>query len=129
MDGEKTRGADARKVRRLLKPARLDRRLSLTPPISVASLSSADTHETIGLNTHFRESKLPKSKMSCLTSRDRRHGCQRLVSPYLPGARLLSTPLLHVDPGFEGVVAQHVDADELARPDAYGSRCLIMGST
>ena len=53
MDGEKTRGADARKVRRLLKPARLDRRLSLTPPISVDSLSSADTHKAIGLNTHF----------------------------------------------------------------------------
>ena len=53
MDGEKTRGADARKVRRLLKPARLDRRLSLTPPISVGSLSSVDTHKAIGLNAHF----------------------------------------------------------------------------
>ena len=52
MDGEKTRGADARKVRRLLKPARLDRRLSLTPPISVDSLSSVDTHKAIGLNAH-----------------------------------------------------------------------------
>ena len=52
MDGEKTRGADARKVRRLLKPARLDRRLSLTPPISMDSLSSVDTHKAIGLNTH-----------------------------------------------------------------------------
>ena len=49
MDGEKTRGADARKVRRLLKPARLDRRLSLTPPISLDSLSSADTHKAIVL--------------------------------------------------------------------------------
>jgi len=52
MDGEKTRGADARKVRRLLKPARLDRRLSLTPPISMDSLSSAGTHKAISLNAH-----------------------------------------------------------------------------
>jgi len=35
MDGEKTRGADARKVRLLLTTAGLDRRLSLTPPISM----------------------------------------------------------------------------------------------
>ena len=61
MGGEKTRGADARKVRRLLKPARLDRRLSLTPPISVDSLSSADTHKAIGLNAH------------CLTRQNRRN--------------------------------------------------------
>ena len=53
MDGEKTRGADARKVRRLLKPARLDRRLSLTPPISLDSISSADAHKAISVNTHF----------------------------------------------------------------------------
>ncbi len=52
MDGEKTRGADTRKVRRLLKPARLDRRLSLTPPISMDSLSLAGTHKAISLNAH-----------------------------------------------------------------------------
>ena len=40
------------KVRRLLKPARLDRRLSLTPPISMDSLSSVVTHKAISLNAH-----------------------------------------------------------------------------
>ena len=62
MDGEKTRGADARKVRRLLKSARLDRRLSLTPPISMDSLSSADTHKAIGLNTHFLNNQSHQSQ-------------------------------------------------------------------
>ena len=41
------------KVRRLLKPAELDRRLSLTPPISLQSISSADAHKAISVNTHF----------------------------------------------------------------------------
>ena len=41
------------KVRRLLKPAGLDRRQSLTPPISLDSISSADTHKAISVNTHF----------------------------------------------------------------------------
>ena len=52
MDGEKTREADARKVRRLIKLARLDRRLSLKPPISMDSLSSAGTQKAISLNAH-----------------------------------------------------------------------------
>ena len=57
MDGEKTRGADARKVRRLLEPAVLDRRLSLTPPISMDSLSSADTDKAISLNAYCLSSR------------------------------------------------------------------------
>ena len=52
MDGEKTRGADARKVRRLLKPARLDRRLSLTPPISINVLSTQERLPPIRLHAH-----------------------------------------------------------------------------
>ena len=43
------------------KPARLDRRLSLTPPISVDSLS-ADTHKAIGLNTISSAIKATKVK-------------------------------------------------------------------
>ena len=69
MDGEKTRGADARKVRRLLKPARLDRRLSLTPPISVDSLSSADTDKAIGLNVIALRGKIVEIKNDLLSGK------------------------------------------------------------
>ena len=80
MDGEKTPGADARKVRRLLKPARLDRRLSLTPPISVDSLSSADTHKAIGLNAHCLSGpNHPMFDLICLT-RDARSRTSSIIS-------------------------------------------------
>ena len=71
MDGEKTRGADARKVRRLLKPALLDRRLSLTPPISVDSLSYADTHQAISLNAHcLLDLNHPRLASTCFASQE-----------------------------------------------------------
>ena len=57
MDGEKLVEQMLEKVGRLLKPARLDRRLSLTPPISMDSLSSVDTHKAIGLNAHCLSSE------------------------------------------------------------------------
>ena len=52
MDGEKTRGADARKVRRLLEPARLDRRLAWTPPISMHTVLGLGLTLAISTNTH-----------------------------------------------------------------------------
>ena len=55
------------KVRRLLKPARLDRRLSLTPPISLDSISSADTHQAISLNAHcLLEGNQTIVEMACM---------------------------------------------------------------
>ena len=56
------------KVKRLLKTAALDRRLSLTPPISLDSISSADTHQAISLNAHcFREASSTIVGTACLT--------------------------------------------------------------
>ena len=46
------------KVRRLLEPARLDRRLAWTPPISMDSISSVDTHLTISFNAHCLETRV-----------------------------------------------------------------------
>ena len=40
------------KVRRLLKTARLDRRRPWTPPISMYTIWSANTHKAISLNAH-----------------------------------------------------------------------------
>ena len=69
-----------RRVRRLLESARLDRRLSWTPPISMDSLSSSDTHRAISLHAH------------CLAARALRQWERRAVwrgdqgSPQQPGA-------------------------------------------
>ena len=46
------------KVRRLLDLAPLDRRLAWTPPISMDSISSVDTHLTISFNAHCLETRV-----------------------------------------------------------------------
>ena len=104
------------KVRQLLKPARLDRRLSLTPPISLDSISSADMHQAISLNAHCLSS--PNHLMLDLICLARETGSRalsidgnQLNKPYgksadgwvaWPPARLF-----HGVPRLDGVVPQH----------------------
>ena len=73
------------KVKRLLKTAALDRRLSLTPPISLDSISSADTHQAISLNAHcLAGPNHPMLVSICLASET---GSRTLsISEYQPSA-------------------------------------------